>query len=278
MKIPHIFSLLTPPLFVSLYRRVFVSWASEVPRSKGNYLEGPYASWSDAAAVSGGYDNEAILKKTRSALLQVRDGVAAYERDSVLFDEVQYSWPLLAGLLWVAAKHQGHLRVLDYGGALGSSYFQNRVFLKGLCETIWSVVEQPKHVAVGNVDFCNDALRFFDSASAVIADNQPNVIILSGVLQYLQDPYMVLNQLLSLGCDHIIIDRTPFWDGYSDELCVQHVPESIYPASYPSWIFSTTRFRGHFPPDWHFKAHFQNQDRIPGPFKLSYRGMIIAKE
>jgi putative methyltransferase (TIGR04325 family) len=72
--------------------------------------------------ASTGYDSEIILEKTRDALLKVKNGEAAYERDSVLFDEIQYAWPLLTSLMWVAAQAKGILNVLDFGGSLGTTY------------------------------------------------------------------------------------------------------------------------------------------------------------
>ena len=81
--------------------------------------------------------------------MTVVDGRAAYERDSVLFEEVEYVWPLLASLMWVGARHLGSLNVLDFGGSLGSTYFQNRIFLATLPSVRWNIVEQPRHVEVG---------------------------------------------------------------------------------------------------------------------------------
>ena len=59
---------------------------------------------------------------------KVKNGEAVYERDSVLFDEIQYSWGLLAGLEKAALEHDGKLCVLDFGGSLGSTYYQNKQF------------------------------------------------------------------------------------------------------------------------------------------------------
>jgi len=47
----------------------------------------------EAMELSTGYDSERILGKVRDSLLKVKRGEAVYERDSVLFDKVQYSWP-----------------------------------------------------------------------------------------------------------------------------------------------------------------------------------------
>jgi hypothetical protein len=42
---------------------------------------------SEAAARSTGYDAAAIFEKTREATRKVRNGEAAFERDSVTFDK-----------------------------------------------------------------------------------------------------------------------------------------------------------------------------------------------
>ena len=110
---------------------------------------GNYSCWYKACQDSTGYDSNVILNKVRDALLKVKNGDAVYERDSVLFDEVQYSWPLMAGLLWIASCGNNCLNLIDFGGSLGSSYFQNRKFLGHLCEFYWNVVEQEKFVKCG---------------------------------------------------------------------------------------------------------------------------------
>lgn len=240
-------------------------------------LTGTYSSWSAAQADSAGYDAGVILECTRAALLKVKRGEAVYERDSVLFNEVQYAWPLLAGLLWVAAKRGGRVEVLDFGGSLGSTWFQNRAFLSGLEAVGWNVVEQPATVEVGLREFADETLRFYPSVAACLADRHPDVIILSSVLQYLEHPYDLLDELARLTNADLIIDRTPFWEGAADRLCVQQVPPTIYPASYPSWIFAEARFRSMLSLHWDEMARFDNADRLPGPVPFAYRGFLAAR-
>jgi putative methyltransferase (TIGR04325 family) len=165
-------------------------------------------------------------------------GEAAFERDSVAFQRVEYAWPLLAALLWVASKSRGELRVLDFGGSLGSTFYQNRAFLAGLREVRWSVVEQPGHVEVGRREFQDEQLRFYTTVETAAAESAPNVVLLSSVLQYLDRPHEILGRILDLRCEHVLLDRTTVWDGAEDRLCVQRVPPDIYDASYPCWVFS----------------------------------------
>lgn len=87
---------------------------------------GDYPDWESAEQAAGGYDDRAIFEKTRDAARAVRDGKALWERDSVLFREEEWNWPLLASLLGVAARDGGRLHVLDFGGAFGSTCMQHR--------------------------------------------------------------------------------------------------------------------------------------------------------
>jgi putative methyltransferase (TIGR04325 family) len=278
MKIKQAMGLFIPPIVLHAYKALRRNrLENNGYESQSNYLHGNYASWSEALSESSGYDNEIILAKTREALLKVKNGEAGYERDSVLFDEIHYSWPLLAGLMWVAAQYRGSLNVLDFGGSFGSTYFQNRSFLQQLPYVRWNIIEQPRHVKIGRALFEDDFLRFYTDITECLADTQPIVVVLSSVLQYLERPYTILDQILQISCDYLIVDRTPFWAGSTDHLCVQTIPPNIYPASYPSWIFSRPRFFSHIHEDWKIMVTFDCPDKLTGPIDFSYQGMIIAR-
>jgi len=261
------------------YIEKFLKFSLCEMKTTNNYgLNGPYLSWNDAIQACTGYESDLILKKTKEALLKVKNGEAVYERDSVLFDEIQYSWPLLAGLMWVAAQSGGRLNVLDFGGSLGSTYYQNREFLEQLIHVRWNIVEQPKHVSVGKEFFEDEMLRFYPTIEEYHKNNSPDVIIMSGVLQYLENPYEILESLFDLPSDYIIIDRTPFWNGEIDHIFVQHVPSSIYEASYPSWIFSKDKiYRLFKTKKWKIIAQFKTDDYLSGFVDLSFEGIIIAR-
>jgi len=90
---------------------------------------GNYENWEAAEKQSVGYDDNLIIDKVLESTLRVKNGEFPYERDSVLFKEIHYDWPILACLMWVAARNGGKLNVLDFGGSLGSTYWQNKKFL-----------------------------------------------------------------------------------------------------------------------------------------------------
>lgn len=264
---------LLPPILFEWVRTVYHH------KDRDFDLIGDYHSWDEALDASTGYDTELILEKTKAALLKVKNGEAIYERDSVLFDEIQYAWPILAGLMWIAARSGGRLNVLDFGGSLGSTYFQNRVFLQDIPEIRWNIIEQPAHVKIGKEYFEDETLKFFSDIENCLSETKPNVIVLSSVLQYLESPYEILNKLMDLPCDYLIIDKTPFWEGPRDRLCVQQVPPSIYSASYPSWIFTKGKFLRYIAQkEYKVIVDFENVDHLSGPVEFGYRGMIIFRE
>jgi putative methyltransferase (TIGR04325 family) len=213
-----------------------------IPRAMGSVrCTGDYATWAEALAASTGYYLPEFVEQTRQAALKVKQGLAAYERDSVLFDNAEDSFPLLAALRKAAAEHDGQLIVFDFGGALGSSYFRCRRLLEPLRSVRWLIVDQPQHVSIGRRDFESDELRFYETPAEVLAEHRPTVLLLSSVLPYLPAPYEQLDRLIDAPIPYVIVDRTFFLERDADRLTVQHGPFEVYPGSYPAWFFSETR-------------------------------------
>ena len=236
---------------------------------------GNYSSWSEARIKCTGYDSKLILDKVRSSLLQVKSGNAVYERDSVLFNEIQYSYPVLSGLMWISAQSKGRLNVLDFGGSLGSSYYQNKRFLDSLEEVHWCVVEQSGFVKAGLEDFATDRLHFFNTIEECLKSFNINVVLLSSVLQYLEEPYCLLDQLNSLRIKNIIIDRTPFVHG-KDRITIQKVWPRIYKASYPCWFFNKEKFVILMTREYKLVMEFDAMDKAN--ISSEFKGFIFSKK
>ena len=261
-----------PPAALSLYRR----W-----RKKGTSYNGNYSSWQEALANSTGYDSDLILDKVSTALLKVKSGEAVYERDSVLFDRIEHPFPLLAALLRAAVDKEGELTVLDFGGSLGSTYFQCRDFLSVLPQLKWCIVEQEKFVRRGREYFETDQLRFFFTMQECMEKEKPNVMLFSSVLQYIKDPYELLKLAMGTEVQYIVIDRTQFSALNRDWLSVQSVPPEIYSASYPCWIFSESNFRRFLSEQFDLIADFDalgGNCHVVGGVDFTYKGMIWRRK
>ncbi len=234
---------------------------------------GNYASWEEASVKCSGYDATAILEKVMKSALMVKSGQAAYERDSFVFGSVQYSWPLLSSLMWIAAQNKGKLHVLDFGGSLGSTYFQNRKFLDLLPEVNWSVVEQPGFVKGGKEHFEDDRLHFFSTIDAACKSATISVALFSSVLQYLEEPFLFLDQIRSCGIKYLIIDRTPFIAG-ADRITIQKVNPRIYKGSYPCRFFNKQKFISTLAPDYDLVLEFDALDKAN--IKSEFKGFLFS--
>lgn len=254
-----------------------VRWVDQ-RTSKGIRFEGDFSTWEEAAAKCTGYEAEGIVAKVLAATIKVKKREAKFERDSVLFDEIEFAWPVLSGLLWSAARHAGKLSVLDFGGALGSSFFQHREVLQSLPELCWNVVEQPHYAEAGTAHIQSEQLRFFNSIENCLGKTQPNAILLSSVLQYLPDPMTTLRELIAIGADTVIIDRTIVNQTSSSRIYVQSVPPSIYSASYPCWSLSESSLIESMAEKYRMVADFPS---LPFPALLSidseFKGYLFQK-
>lgn len=238
---------------------------------------GNYSSWSEAKTHCNGYDAPGILEKVKAATLRVKNGEAVYERDAMLFDKVEYSWPLLANLLWIAAKRNNSLSVLDFGGSLGTSYFQNRHYLKHLDKLTWSVVEQTDYVQEGKDWIAGDELNFFETVDmAIIATGMYDVLLLSCVLPYIEKPFELIATLVLKNIPIIIVENTYFNSAGRDRLTIQKVPPVYYDASYPAWFLDYNKVITAFGKQYEMVAEYTNDQilYLDGE-KISYRGFIM---
>jgi putative methyltransferase (TIGR04325 family) len=226
---------------VDLFRKIKKCFFQNNLAGDSNSWSGNYRTWSDALNECTGYDSELILTSCLKSLIKVRNGEFKYERDSVLFEKKQYSFGLLTGLLISALENNCELDVLDFGGSLGSTYFQNRD-INGFKSVKWSIVEQPNFVKCGKEYFENDELKFYYNVEECLKHRSPNVVILSGVLQYVENFDVIISQINNQKIDYIVVDRTTFVSGGTHRIVKQVVPESIYKASYPVHLFLYDEF------------------------------------
>ncbi len=250
-----------PPILVRKISGLYYGW------------HGNYKTWEEAKKHSTGYDSELILNKVKDALLKVKNGEAKYERDSVLFDKIEYSFPVLAALMWIANQNKGNLNIIDFGGSLGSSYFQNKKFLDSLEKVNWNIVEQKQFVECGKKYFQDDQLKFFETMEECLKLQQPNTILLSSVLQYMEEPYQLIDDIINRHFKYVIIDRTSFLITGKDRITVQTVHPEIYRASYPSWFFNEDKFLKKFNGNYELITDFYSSDRAN--IKSVFKGYLF---
>jgi len=271
-KTKDILKSVIPPIILDIVTNI----VKPAPKLQFGWF-GNYSSWEEAALACEGYDSDVIFEKVKSSLLKVKNGEAVYERDSVLFDKIEYSFPLLSGLMWIAAQNNGKLNILDFGGSLGSTYFQNYLLLKGLNEVKWNIVEQSKFVEIGNLKFETDQLKFFPTIDNCIENQKSNTLILSSVLQYLENPDTFIEHVLEKNFEYVIFDRTAFVHSDKHIITIQKVPPDIYPAIYPCWFFNEKLLMEAFNKQYDIQFEFDALDKsnLEGSY---FKGFVLKRK
>lgn len=225
-------------IMVTLYNRedstpFYRMYDERIPAIR--YL-GDYKSWEDAAARCEGYDDQAIISKVIESIEKVRCGEAAWERDSCLFYEDKYTYRICAAILRCAIQNKGRrVSVLDIGGSLGSTWFQNRKYLSDLSGLEYVVAEQDHFAAYGHDNLEDGTLKFIRSTEAWENMQKFDIVLMSASLQYIQQWEEILTRIRKANPRYVILDRLLVSD--RRRICVEMVPEEIYLSSYPLVIF-----------------------------------------
>lgn len=256
--------------FVKLIKRFFTK------ESKYGWF-GDFQNWESALAQTTGYNKDLILEKVKNSLVKVKNGNAKYERDGVIFDRIQYSWGVLSGLYLLSSLNNLKINVLDFGGSLGSSYFQNRNALGAKIKITWNIIEQEHFVKCGRTHFQNSELNFFENIQEYKVNYEyTDVLLLSSVIQYVSNPYQILTKLIELNPKAILIDITTFNYNSRDIITIQKVPPEIYDASYPCWFFNKSDFDLFFiSRGYSIFGEWRSPDKINFGF---HGGMILVQD
>ena len=156
-------------------------------------LSGNYKSWEEALKLSKGYSDHKIFEKTKKSLESVLSKQAKFERDSFLFYTESYDETLLSIFKKIKKKIK-RIHLCDFGGSLGSLYFQHgSIFKSNLID--WNVVEQKHYVKYANNKIDIKNLYFYDNLN-FLSKKRINVALFSSSLQYLKYPYQILDKMI----------------------------------------------------------------------------------
>lgn len=218
-------------------------------RSPGIRYLGDYNSWTEAAEECEGYDDSVIINKAIWASQKVLNGEAKWERDSFLFYEQKYVYKLCASILRCALKNGNKgVRVLDLGGSLGSTYFQNIKYLEDVNNLEYIVAEQDHYRDYGHEHLENSILKFISSKDDWESQEKYDIILMSASLQYISEYIEITEKIKRARPEYIILDRILISE--RGRLCKETVPEKIYKSSYPVRILSEKEIKDFFEPEY----------------------------
>jgi putative methyltransferase (TIGR04325 family) len=236
-----------------------------------------YSKWEEVVARSSGYSKSNILDTVEKSVREMIASGRGWERDGVLFSAIRLSHPVLSSLL-LAIKPDQTLDVVDFGGGLGTTYFQNiDVLSKNDVRVKWTILEQDNFVAVGSELFkSNFSLNFVEFNDSFTQAN-PDILLFGSVLCYLENPYEILVEAIKR-CnfpDFVVIDRTLFVEESENVYGVQIVSSNIYRASLPLHLLTFKEIENSVSPWYTFEYDWQDQDQLSLTFEV--KGMMFRK-
>lgn len=237
-----------------------------------------FKNWADAKAASIGYSEDSILQKVSDQTVLMVESNSGWVRDGFYFEEVQVNFEILSFLSLQSTRMQP-LRVVDFGGGLGTTFFQNRNILNKFdIKVCWNIIEQPNFVAEGKLILDSiPNLHFFESLSEASITSS-DLVIFSSVLEYIEDSYHFLEEIMRLESkpSGILIDRSPIDLVDSGKYVVQNVDHSIHQARLPLRILGQDKIVEILSSDYELLTDWVSSTQ-PDPKSLA-RGLYFRRK
>lgn len=265
LKIKNLVKFFCPPLMLNFFRDLSIS--------------GTYPSWDRASVKAKGYSDEKIINQVTQAVelsLNYEDG---YARDGIFFDDKKIPLELAAAINFIG-NDSDLLVVIDFGGGLGETYRQVRRFLRSSINIMWFIVEQDHFVDVGKASYQTSNLKFFKSMDELPLNQTPNIIIFSGVLQYVKNPLAIISKSIDLGVNWIFVDRTPVTMDSNNIVALQKNSKIFNYSCYPIHIFSEEKLLSYFEDKYDLFTHFNALDGTLNTFsqEINFKGFLFRKK
>jgi putative methyltransferase (TIGR04325 family) len=194
-------------------------------------FEGRYATWNEAIVSASGANAFPVASKDhpRASLPTSAEGWDGYLS--------HFEVGLLAAVMAAMANAGTQKTVVDFGGAYGHHFL---TMLKvNLLPIRWEVIELKGVSEVGAQKWRHNAdIRFLENLDS--ASKAPDLVIASGVLQYLEDPYAHIRKIEALEPSFVFLDRLPLINMDRDVCTVQRTGAQVFGVerTFPHWFIS----------------------------------------
>jgi len=249
---------------------------------------GGFDSWTSVEQSSRGYQNDDLIKRIVTSSMAVVAGDAIAERDGVALDCLETDSMLiesLTTLLEEARFKATPFRVLDIGGALGTTYRQAKAILDGSYHLHWTIVEQASLAQIGTERLKSKELDFVSHVTSALLQ-ETDLVYFGSSLCYMENAFEILDLLSATTAETLIIERTPFArdDGGRDHhhrITQQIVDHELlgYNSrgidSYPCYVFSKTALVKSLLPKWQLVG--LQLDSMQPAFDPVHRSLLFSR-
>jgi putative methyltransferase (TIGR04325 family) len=212
-------------------------------------FEGRYATWGEVAALTGADAFPVASKDYRASLRTSTDDWDGYFK--------HYEVGLLAAVMSAMASTRSPQKtVVDFGGGYGVHFLT--LLKANLIPCQWEVVELKDVAQLGTQKWRhNRNIQFIETLES--ATHRPDLVVASGVFQYLADPYASVRQIEALEPSFMFVDRLPMINEDRDVYTVQRIGVAYFGVerAVPHVLFSHKRLVAELTRDFDLVFRFQ---------------------
>lgn len=203
------------------YERYFQDPSPDYAEARRHH--GVYQGWKDAEqAIPGTNRDSAAAELIRVAKLNYRE---MYPRD----------YPVL---FWVSTLLRKGIRIFDFGGSIGITYYTFSRFLTYPEGMQWLVFDQPEVVAFGRELATREGAVHLQFTTELFDLEGTDLLVACGSIHYIETPFWDLIARLVDGPKHIILNKVPITDGPSFVTLTHYQGGSIVPLH----VFNRSEF------------------------------------
>lgn len=185
------------------------------------FWRGIYSKLSDVPAVNPEF-GAALIDEMAAGTEAVLDRIRSNRKPYIWHEALA----LVAGCM---CAEQDHLRVLDFGGGLGTGYLQLRTCLPSDVRLDYQIIDNESMCARGRLLFEKDENLWFLSKLPHASEANPDIVYVNSVLQYIEDYAAQIRMLAAFQAPRILFARLAGGDAPTFASEQINVPGQVIP-------------------------------------------------
>jgi len=173
----------------------------------GPIWEGVYHSFSEVPVVGDGFDGEKWIDSSLRKITALRDEA---EKNAPLPPTSNYREALLPLLAALAYNEQSSVKILDFGGGIGFTYYQTIYALPSIENVKYEIVERENVCQAGREFFRKASDKpFFHSELPKIEDGLFDIVHSGSAIHYVENWTQLIAQLCGLSRKYLLLVDVP---------------------------------------------------------------------
>ena len=196
----------------------------------GPIWEGVYSSFSEVPVTGPGFDGEAWVNNSLNKIRTLREDA---EKNTPLPPPSNYREGLLPLLAALVYSEQKELRILDFGGGIGFTYYQTLYALPRTRGLEYHIVEQETVCQAGREFFIQEADRLFFHVALEEVRGTFDIVHIGSALHYVKEWRTLLANLCALSPKYLLLV-----DVLTGNITTFATAQHYYNSRIPTWFLN----------------------------------------